>query len=146
MNRLASTLALLLLLAAIAGGQSNISSPMETTGSPTASANDATLVFASTSLTTSQTVKSSAGNAYGYDVFNPNASLCYLEFFNTTSPTLGTTTPILNVAVPASSRSFLRSGSAALGNFSTAIAVAGTTAPKGGTTCTTGLVPNIFFK
>lgn len=104
--------------------------------------------FEADALTSTTTVKSSAGNVYGLIVTNANTSTCYLEVFNTTSPTLGTTEPIFSFGIPATSSS--GGGWSILFplpvNFSTAIAVASTTASKGGTTCSTGMTVNVLYQ
>jgi hypothetical protein len=99
-------------------------------------------------LTTTATVKSSTGNVYGFTATNTNSSICYLQVFNTTAPTLGTTEPIISIGVPGTSSS---SGGWSVTlpvpvNFTTAIAVAATTASKGGTTCATGMTVNVYFQ
>jgi len=56
--------------------------------------------------TTVQTLKGTAGNLGGYDIYNPNASVAYLQLFDVasaTSVTLGTTVPDLVIGVPATS-------------------------------------------
>lgn len=97
-------------------------------------------------LTTTTTVKSSAGNVYAWTVYNPNASLCVLDFYNTTTPTLGTTAPIFSVPMPATATANVAAGSVAYANFSTAIAVAAETAEAGGSTCGTGMIVNVFYQ
>jgi hypothetical protein len=113
---------------------------------PSTSSTNAATTFENDAVTTTATVKSSAGNVYGYFVYNPNSSVCYLEFFNTTSPTLGTTAPIFSLGIPATSGANLFSGTIALGQFGTAIGVAATTASKGATTCTTGMTVTIWYQ
>lgn len=89
-------------------------------------------------ITTAQTVKSSAGWLGKVYCDNPNASVAYLEVFNTTSPTLGTTAPLAMVPLAASTPGGYVVD--AIGEqFSTAIAVAAVTAANGGTPVSTGL-------
>lgn len=115
---------------------------------PSSSSSFALTSFEADAVTTATTVKSSAGNFYGYLVTNTNTSTCYLQVFNTTSPTLGTTAPILSIGIPASSTAagaanfFMRIPV----NFSTAIAVAATTASKGASTCGTGMTVVILYE
>jgi hypothetical protein len=99
-----------------------------------------------TSVTNSgQTVKSSAGQVYGYHLDNTeNASnTTYFQFFNTTSPTVGTTAPIFSIPVPG--------GAATNVNwpqgipFGTAIAVAATTTATGSTAPGTSVTANVFY-
>lgn len=101
--------------------------------------------FFSAANTTAATVKSSAGNLYGYYIFNPNSSACFLQVFNTTSPTLGTTTPIFSFGIPGTGAANLPPAPTALANFGTAISVASTTTANGATTCTTGMTVNVWF-
>jgi hypothetical protein len=57
---------------------------------PTTHANQASLVTGQTALTV-QNIKAAAGNLFGLYVVNPNASVIYLQFYNTAStPVLGT--------------------------------------------------------
>ena len=54
-------------------------------------------------VTTTVIIKASAGNLYGYSIYNPNASVAYVAFYGVTAPTLGTTQPLWIVPVPATS-------------------------------------------
>jgi hypothetical protein len=101
--------------------------------------------FLNGAVTTAVTVKGSSGFLYSWFLYNPNSSVCYLQVFNTTTPTLGTTTPILSLPVPATSGANIPPGSLATA-FNTAIAVAATTTPTGGTTCTTGMTVNLWYQ
>jgi len=59
-----------------------------------------------TALTnTAQVIKSSAGNLYGYYIYNPNTSVSYVMIYNVAaaSVTVGTTTAQMVFAIPASS-------------------------------------------
>lgn len=59
-----------------------------------------------TALTnTAQVIKASAGNLYGYYMYNPNASATYVMVYNVAqaSVTVGTTNPTLVFAIPATS-------------------------------------------
>lgn len=58
----------------------------------------------STALTsTAQVIKASAGQLYGYYVYNPNSSAQFVHFYNTAaaSVTVGTTNPLFTLTVPA---------------------------------------------
>lgn len=60
----------------------------------------------STALTsTAQAVKASAGQVYGYYLYNPNATAQFVHFYNTAagSVTVGTTNPQFTLTVPATS-------------------------------------------
>ena len=102
--------------------------------------------FHSGAVTTASGVKSSAGNLYGYHVYNPNASACYLEFFNTSSITLGSTTPVFAFGIAATTDAYIAPGSMALSYFSSVIYIAAVTADGGSTTCSTGLSVNLWYQ
>src|SRR5712691_12463305 len=72
---------------------------------PSTAVGDALTPFYNAALTTGATVKSSAGNLYGWDIYNPNASVCFLQVFNATQAnvTLGTTAPLFSIEVGATS-------------------------------------------
>ena len=111
---------------------------------PTTASTQAVSAFEGDAVTTASTVKASAGNFYGYLVTNTNASVCYLQVFNTTTPTLGTTAPIISMGIPASGAANVQFPFPV--NFSTAIAVASTTASKGASTCGTGMTITAFYE
>jgi hypothetical protein len=98
-------------------------------------------------LTAAATVTSSNGHYYGYDLHNPNVSVCYLQIFSTTTPTLGTTVPVNSIPVPATSRAALTSPMSSLGPTAggAPISIAATTTPTGSTLCTTGMVVNTWY-
>lgn len=56
-------------------------------------------------VATAQAIKASAGQLYGYYMFNPEAAVTFVHFYNTAqaSVTVGTTNPLFTVAVPAGS-------------------------------------------
>lgn len=86
------------------------------------------------SITTTVTsVKASAGQLYGYYIYNPNASVAYCQIFDlaTGSVTLGTTTPKLSFGIPASSAANVTFPSGVA--FGTAISIAFTTTRAGST-------------
>lgn len=86
------------------------------------------LISAATTNATS--VSTTATNLYGYEIYNSNAAVRYVKFYNkATAPTVGTDTPVLVVGVPANQRAFLVSAAAlqhfALGlNFATTTGIA----------------------
>lgn len=45
-------------------------------------------------------VKASAGNLYGYYLYNTSASTVYVKFYNAASGTLGTGTPVMTIPLP----------------------------------------------
>lgn len=76
---------------------------------------------------TEEDVKTSAGQLYGYYLFNAAASVRYFKFYNATaaSVSVGTTTPVLTIPVPAGSAANVFT---AIGvDFGTAITAACTT-------------------
>ncbi len=127
-------------------GNTANTTPWLFTSAPSSASAIASTVFYNQAVTTSQTVKASAGNVYGWKLYNPNSSVCYLQVFNTTTPTLGTTTPLFSIPLTNGFPEGAPPGGVALNNFSTAIAVAATTTPQGATTCTTGAVVNIWYQ
>lgn len=81
-----------------------------TTGVPTTASGLSVANFTSgdtyTALTaTAQVIKASAGNLYGYYIYNPNATATYVLIYNVAaaSVTVGTTTALLVFAIPATS-------------------------------------------
>lgn len=131
----------------VPGVNAFITNTPNVSGAPSTSSSNAYTTFHNGAVTTAQTVKSSAGNLYGFSITNPNSTACYLEVFNTTSPTLGTTSPIavFGTAAGGPSTSNFAPGLIALSNFVTAISVAATTTDGGSTTCTTGMSVTIFY-
>jgi hypothetical protein len=86
------------------------------------------------SVTTAASIKSSAGQIYGYHILNTTTANAFVQIFNVASGsvTLGTTAPTLVLGIPAG-------GGAALSieagvAFSTAITIAATTTRNGSTT------------
>jgi len=98
-------------------------------------------------LTGAATVTTSNGHYYGYDLYNPNVSVCYLQIFSTTTPTLGTTVPVNSIPVPGTSRAAVTSPMSSLGPTAggAPISIAATTTPTGSTLCTTGMVVNAWY-
>jgi hypothetical protein len=72
-------------------------------------------------------IKDEPGKVYGYDVYNANAALRYLKFYNATAATVvvGTTVPVRTIPLPATSRIAYHLPVGI--EFSTAITVAATT-------------------
>lgn len=59
-----------------------------------------------TALTsTAQVIKASAGQLFGYYIYNPNSSAQYVQFYNTASAsvTVGTTSPLFMLTIPPTS-------------------------------------------
>lgn len=95
---------------------------------------------------TASQVKASAGTVGGYYVYNPNASVAYVQFFDTSlgSITVGTTAPKLSIGIPATSAANLDSAGGL--SFLTAICVAATTTAVNGTAPGTPLDLNLWFR
>lgn len=67
---------------------------------------NATSSDGSTALTnTAQAIKASAGQLYGWYIYNPNSSAQYVQLYNTASAsvTVGTTSPLFMLTIPATS-------------------------------------------
>jgi len=101
----------------------------------------------STSCTsTSQAVKSSGGNLYGWVIHNPNTATEYVVLYNTAnaSVTVGTTSPKFIIPIPAGATANAFSD---LGiQFGTAMALACTTTAAGNGNPSTALEVNLFYK
>jgi hypothetical protein len=122
-----------------------------TIGSVSAAANTgggASTFFASAQLATVTSVKSSAGNLYGFTLQNPNASAAYVQLFDlaTGSITLGSTTPKLSYWVPANGSYDFPCISEAKVSFVNAISIAATTTATGSNAPATGLLINLLYK
>jgi hypothetical protein len=78
-------------------------------------------------------VKASAGQLYGWYIYNPNASVAYVQIFDlaTGSVTLGTTTPKMSLGIPAGSAANIELSNGIA--FATAISIAITTTRAGST-------------
>ena len=89
-------------------------------------------LYSNTALTnTFATVKSSAARLFDIHVYNPNASVSYIQFFSNAAPTVGTTTPLFVIGVPpngAIDHSMMYAHSTAV-----ACTIAATTTPTGST-------------
>lgn len=100
-----------------------------------------TLVYSNTALSsTAISVKASAGNWYGGEIFNPAAAVTYLQIWNVLvgSVTVGTTPPTRVVGIPAGAS--LPLSKVVPWSFSTAFVIAATTTPTGSTAPATALV------
>jgi hypothetical protein len=95
---------------------------------------------------TKTTIKGSAGNLYGWYLYNPNSSVAYCQIFNATtgSVTLGTTTPDLALAIPATSGANLEVSNGL--TFATAISFACTTTRTGSTGPSSTIDYNWWYK
>ena len=98
---------------------------------------------------TEEEIKSTAGQVYGYYIYNKAATAIYVKFYNATAAnvTVGTTTPVLTIGIPAGSGANVEwtNGIA----FSTAITIAATTGVADNDTtapAANDIVANIFYK
>lgn len=98
-------------------------------------------------VATAQAVKASAGQLYGYYMYNPEAAVTYVHFYNTAqaSVTVGTTNPLFTLALPA--------GAAANMTFPFGIefsnagwSIAATTTAGGNTAPATGVSAVVWYK
>lgn len=95
---------------------------------------------------TATSIKGTAGQVFGWYFYNPNATVAYVQFFNTASGsvTVGTTAPVYSVGVPATSGAnvFSENGVA----HGTAITIAITTTRAGSTSPGSTVDYNVFYK
>jgi hypothetical protein len=137
--------ALLVIVSVLAVLQAqNVSSPtpvLQTTSTSSLSTVSQTTLTANTS----QLIKSSAGNVYGWSLYNGNSSVCYLQFYNATSaPTCGTSVT-WSFPLPASSTSTVVPPYA-LYNHTTGIGFCAGTTATGATACSTAVSGTLLWK
>jgi hypothetical protein len=94
-------------------------------------------------------VKATAGQVYGYFVYNAATSAQYLKFYNATAAnvTVGTTTPVITIPVPAEGGANVEFSMGI--PFDTAISVAVTTGVADadtGAPAANSFICNIFYK
>ena len=122
-----------------AGSPSGVQAIVEV---PTTHANQASLVTGQTALTVAN-VKNAAGNLFGLFVVNPNASVIYLQFYNTAStPVLGTSV-VWWVPIAASYCGPVQLPYAI--NFTTGIGIGAATTATGSSAPGTGPVVTEFY-
>lgn len=122
-----------------------VGSPVFVTPTPSTSGGWSPSKKAALSNTNAQ-VKSGAGTLGGWYIYNPNASIAYVQIYDTAtgSITVGTTPAVLSIGIPATSAANLE---LTLGiAFATAICVAATTAAGNATAPGTALDCNFWFK
>lgn len=88
-----------------------------------------------------------AGQVGGWFVYNPNATVAYVQFFNAqaSAVTLGTTAPVYSLGIPATSAANVAPGMVGLAH-ATAISIAVTTTRAGSTGTGSTVDYNIWFK
>jgi len=95
---------------------------------------------------TVQTVKGSAGTLGGWFILNSAATVCYVQFFDTTGAvTLGTTTPTFSLGLPAGAAANIPATRPGIA-FSSGLKIAATTTRAGSTACGTGVDVNLWYK
>lgn len=100
-----------------------------------------------TALTsTAQAVKASAGQLFGWYIYNPNASAQYVNIYNTASGsvTVGTTNPLFQLVIPATSAANVL-GETGIA-FGTAISASATATAGGSGAPSTALECVLFYK
>lgn len=97
-------------------------------------------------VATAQAAKASAGQVYGWYMYNPESAATFVHFYNTAqgSVTVGTTNPLFSIQLPATSASNVAFPHGI--PFSTAITVAATTTAGGNTAPATGVSLELFYK
>ncbi len=95
---------------------------------------------------TKQAVNASAGNLYGYHIYNPNASVVYVQVWNVASAsvTVGTTAPTMVLVIPA--LGWADAPPSLPIDFKTALTIAATTTATGSTAPGTAIICNIWYK
>jgi hypothetical protein len=129
---------------AVINAQVQVSSPIPISDTPSTSS---TMALSQTTISanTAQSIKSSAGNVFGWSLYNGNSSVCYLQFYNTSSaPTCGTSVT-WSFPIPASSTSTVVPPYA-LYNHSTGIGFCAGTTATGSTACSTALSGTLLYK
>jgi hypothetical protein len=102
-------------------------------------------IYSGAVTNTATQVKSGAGQVYGYDIHNPNASIVYLQFFDTAvgSVTVGSTTPKFVLGIPANGRAAIEWPNGI--QHTTAIVIAATTTRGGSTAPGTAVDVNVIY-
>ena len=97
---------------------------------------------------TGENIKGSAGQLYGYYIYNDGAAEAYVKFYNkATAPTVGTDTPVMTVPIPAGSAANVEFTNGIA--FGTGIGVGAVTAVADNSTVNTAanqVVANVFYK
>jgi hypothetical protein len=95
---------------------------------------------------TATAIKASAGQLYGYDLYNNNSTQAYVQIFNVASGsvTLGTTVPDMVIVIPANGGRNVEYNNGIA--FSTAISYACTTTRTGSSAMANAIDVNFFYK
>lgn len=96
------------------------------------------------SATAATNIKASGGNVYGWFGNNPNASTCFLQFYNSASAVLGTS-PLHPFGIPTGASWNIAPGGLALFNLSTAISTGQTTTATGSSACASAMTLTILY-
>lgn len=122
-----------------------VGTPVFTTPTPSTTGGWSKVKYAA-QTTTKQAVKASAGTFGGYYVYNPNATVAYIQVFDAASAsvTVGTTAPDMIFGIPATGAANLEITNGV--NMATAITLVCTTTATGSTAPGTGLDLTIFYK
>lgn len=93
-----------------------------------------------------QAIKASAGQIYGYYIYNPNAAATFVHFYNTAaaSVTVGTTNPLFTLTIPATSAANLM-GAIGILFTNAGFSMAATTTAGGNTAPATGLDAVVWY-
>lgn len=95
-------------------------------------------------VATKQTIKASPGQIYEYYMYNPEAAVTFVHFYNTDTVTVGTTNPLRSYAIPAGAAANLSIPQGII--FDTAISCAATTTAGGNTAPATGVSLVVGYK
>ena len=119
------------------GGGGNVTVQPATSGG--------TLTFDNAVGATATAIKGSAGQLYGYHIFNPNATVCWVQLFESAagSVVLGTTVPFKSLGIPALGGAVTSKTIGAL--FDTAMSVATTNSRNGASGCSTPLDVDVEY-
>jgi hypothetical protein len=123
-----------------------VGTPVFSTPTPSATGGWSKIKYAA-QTTTVQTPKGTAATFGGYYIYNPNATVAYLQVFDAataTTITLGTTVPDMIFAIPAASAANIEITCGV--NMTNGIKLACTTTATGSTAPGTGLDMTIFYK
>jgi len=93
--------------------------------------------------TAATNIKASGGNVYGWFGYNPNSAVCFLQFYNSASPSLGTSV-LHPFGIPPGAAWNLGNG-IPMFNLSTAISTGQTTTSSGSTQCSSAMVLTILY-